>query len=210
MNDPRITFFDDLAERWDRERPTSEDMVGRLRQHADLLALRPGDSLLEVGCGTGKTTSYLAARVAPARVTAIDFAPKMIAKAKTKGIDADFQCRDACDHDLGKSLFDVVLCFHSFPHFRDQPQALRNFHRALKPAGRLIVMHCAGSAHINQFHAKLSGAVGGDLLPTGDAWAPLLSAADLCRSLHIDREDLFLLVAEAVGFTGSYGERARI
>lgn len=193
--DPRITFFDDLAERWDDEHPSSEQMVARLVQHADLLALKPGESLLEVGCGTGKTTGYLVEQVAPGRVTAIDFAAKMIDKAQAKNIDADFHCMDICSDDLGTARYDVALCFHSFPHFRDQPAALRNLRRAMKDTGRLIVMHCAGSDHINQFHAKLTGAVNQDLLPVGDEWDALLSAANLMRQSHIDRGDLFLLTA---------------
>lgn len=194
--DPRIAFFDGLAERWDDENPSSEQMVARLIQHADLLALEPGESLLEVGCGTGKTTGYLVEQVAPGRVTAIDFAPKMIDNAQAKNIDADFHCMDICSDDLGTARYDVALCFHSFPHFRDQPAALRNLRRAMKDTGRLIVMHCAGSDHINQFHAKLTGAVNQDLLPVGDEWDALLSAANLMRQSHIDRGDLFLLTAQ--------------
>jgi len=193
--DPRIAFFDDLAKRWDEENPSSEQMVARLRQHGGLLALRPGQSLLEVGCGSGKTTGYLAEQVAPAGVTAIDFAPKMIEKAKAKDIDADFRCLDICGDELDADRFDVVLCFHSFPHFRDQPAAVRNLRRAMKATGRLIIMHCAGSDHINTFHANLPGAVSQDLLPVGDAWDTLLSPAGLVRQTHIDQDDLFLLTA---------------
>ena len=195
--DPRIAFFDDLADRWDDENPSSEQMVARLIQQADLLALEPGESLLEVGCGTGKTTGYLVEQVAPGRVTAIDFAPRMIDKAQAKSIDADFQCMDVCNGDLGSARYDVVLCFHSFPHFRDQPAALRSLRRAMKDTGRLIIMHCAGSAHINEFHANLTGAVNQDLLPVGDEWETLLDAAGLISQTLIDRDDLFILLAQS-------------
>jgi len=195
--DPRISFFDDLAARWDEEEPGSETMTACLAEQASLLSLRPGGQLLEVGCGTGKTTGWLARQVAPGRVTAIDFAPKMIAKARAKGIDADFRCLDACQDDLGRRLYDVVLCFHSFPHFRNQGLALRNFARALKPSGRLIVMHLAGSEHINHFHAGIDGPVKGDVLPTGEQWQSLLSGAGMKRTKLIDRQDLFFLEAAA-------------
>jgi len=193
--DPRIAYFDALAAAWDREEPSAETMIARLTHHADLLALRAGQDLLEVGCGTGKTTAWLAERVAPGRVTGVDFAPEMVARAAAKGIDADFACLDVCDGDLGRNRYDVVLCFHSFPHFRDQPAALRNFARALKPAGRLIVMHLAGSEQLNRFHASLDGPVNGDVLPVGRQWEDLLGKADLKQTAIIDREDLFLLQA---------------
>lgn len=193
--DPRIGFFDNLAHQWDEEEPSAEEMTARLREQAELLALQAGDSLLEVGCGTGKTTAWLAHAVAPGRVTAVDFAPEMIARARAKQIDANFACLDVCTSDLGEALYDVILCFHSFPHFRDQAAALRNFVRALKPGGRLIVMHLAGSSHINEFHANLDGAVGGDVLPVEEEWTPLLAQAGLKQTNLIDREDLFFLEA---------------
>jgi ubiquinone/menaquinone biosynthesis C-methylase UbiE len=194
-SDPRIAFFDALAARWDGEDPSSQTMAARLGQHADLLALRPGRSLLEVGCGTGKTTAWLAAQVTPGRVTAIDFAPEMIARAKVKGIDADFTCMDVCGDRLGCGRYDVILCFHSFPHFRDPPAALENFDRALKSSGRLIVMHLAGSEHINHFHASVDGPVKGDVLPVGKAWERLLSEAGMKQTKLVDQHDLFFLEA---------------
>jgi len=193
--DPRIAYFDSLAATWDGQEPSEATMTARLSERADLLALRSGQVLLEVGCGTGKTTAWLAARVAPGRVTAIDFAPEMITRARAKGVDADFVCRDVCRDDLGSGLYDVILCFHSFPHFRDQPAALRRFAEALKPDGRLIVMHIFSSAHLNHFHATLNGPVNVDRLPVGDQWRPLLAGAGLERTTHIDSQTLFFLDA---------------
>lgn len=202
-SDRRIAFFDALAAQWDDEEPSSRTMTERLSQQADLLDLRPGQALLEVGCGTGKTTAWLAAQVAPGRVTAVDFAPEMVARAERKGINADFACLDVCSNRLGCGRYDVVLCFHSFPHFRDQAAALRNIAQALKPGGRMIVMHLAGSTHINRFHAGVDGPVNHDVLPVGAEWEPLLAAAGLKQVALMDREDLFFL--DAVHETGRAG-----
>ena len=199
ISDPRIAFFDALAAQWDDEEPSSKTMIAKLSEHADLLALKPGQSLLEVGCGTGKTTAWLAAQVAPGRVTAIDFAPEMIARAKAKGIDADFACLDVCNDRLGCGRYDVILCFHSFPHFRNQGAALRNFAQAMKPSGRLIIMHLAGSAHINHFHASIDGPVKDDVLPVGEHWQLLLLQAGMKQVKLTDHEELFFLEAEHDG-----------
>lgn len=159
------------------------------------LDLRAGTDLLEVGCGTGQLTGWLRQAVQPGRVTSIDFAPAMIAQARRRLPDADLRVADVCGDCLGTALYDVVLCFHSFPHFRDPAAALANIARALKPGGRLLVIHVAGSAHINALHTGLGGAVGHDHLPRADAWESLLQAADMRLDNLIDREDLFLLQA---------------
>ncbi|MDZ7620424.1 MAG: SAM-dependent methyltransferase, partial [Patescibacteria group bacterium] len=72
----------------------------------------------------------------------------------------------------------------------------RNLARAMKPGGRLMVMHLAGSEAINAFHAGVEGAVSVDHLPVGDQWLPLLEAAGLRLVSLIDTDDLFLLTAE--------------
>jgi len=193
--DPRAAFFDSQAAEWDNQTPTAEEQIQRLRQLSDLLCLGRGQQLLEVGCGTGKLTAHLAAQVAPGRVTAVDFAPAMIQGAASKNIDAEFICADVCSDDLGSGRYDIVFCFHCFPHFRDKASALSNMAQSLKPNGRLIVMHLAGSEHINTCHADVGGAVGDDHLPVGDEWPVLLAAAGLSQKTLVDCKDLFFLEA---------------
>ena len=196
--DPRVEFFNKYAEVWDNHEH-SGNALEVLSREAELLDLQPGQDVLEVGCGTGKVTAWLAEWVAPARVTAIDFAPEMIAHAQAKNIDADFAVADACADDLGQEMFDVIFCFHVFPHLRDPNIAMIAFARALRPGGRLIVMHAAGSEHINACHANIEGPVHADHLPVGDEWNDLLRPAGLAMDDLIDREDLFLLDAHKTG-----------
>lgn len=193
--DPRIAFFNDLAPTWDSEGPSADQVIARLDACRDLLGLRPGQDVLEVGCGTGKTTAWLVAQVTPGRVTAVDFAPGMIEMARAKGIDADFLCLDVCCQGLQPKRFDLVFCFHCFPHFRDQDAALRKLGGCLAPGGRLIVMHLAGSEQINRFHAGLNSCVRDDVLPPLDHWPDILARVGLRLVRQIDRDDLFLVEA---------------
>jgi len=196
-HDPRMAFFNEQAATWDAAHGSSDVAIAiaRLEQLDDVLALKTGQDLLEVGCGTGNLTQWLAGRVVPGRVTAVDFSRRMLGKARVKNIDADFRCLDVCRDDLGEAVYDVVLCFHCFPHFAEQPAAVRNLARSLKADGRLIVIHLAGSEHINTFHASVGGAVGADHLPQGGQWNALLDQAGLRRDRLIDRDDLFFLDA---------------
>jgi ubiquinone/menaquinone biosynthesis C-methylase UbiE len=196
MADPRIAFFDRLAGTWDTEEQNPAETIHRLETFSDLLALQPGENLLEVGCGTGQLTGWLASCVHPGRVVAIDFSPAMIRRASSKG-GGEFRVADVCQDDLGHKEFDVALCFHSFPHFRDQPAALHNLVRCLKADGRLIVMHLRGRTEINAFHGSVGGAVGGDFLPADDHWEKWLAKAGFKTVQMIDEPELFFLRADA-------------
>lgn len=193
--DRRIAFFDRNAPTWDTDGPDPGMVLRRLAELQALLGLQPGQDLLEVGCGTGQITAWLSERVRPGRVHAVDFSPEMLARARARKIDADFHLLDVCRDLLEPARFDVVFCFHAFPHFRDQAFALRNFAAALKPGGALMIMHLKGSAQINAFHDHIGGPIAGDHLPGPAAWRTLLPPAGLRQTDFHDRPDLFFLRA---------------
>ena len=195
-DDPRIAFFDRLAAEWDVSEQDPGATIARLNELANYLDLRPGEDLLEVGFGTGQITGWLAERVLPGRVVGIDFSAKMLQVARSKGIAAEFRLADVCRDDLGRAEFDGALCFHSFPHFRDQSVALRNLARCLKPGGRLIVMHLRSRADVNAFHQSVGGVIATDLLPDDNQWERWLDMAGLKKQKMIDGPGLFFLRAD--------------
>jgi SAM-dependent methyltransferase len=192
-DDPRIAYFNRHAATWDTAGPSPVATRERLSDLRPVLGLSSGDDVLEVGCGTGQVTGWLADVVAPGRVTAVDFSPEMINHARARGVDATFRCLDVLVADVGEACFDVVWCMHVFPHFRDHELALRRLARAMQPGGRLIVLHLASWQHINSFHQDLEEPVAEDLLPDPAGWERLVSAADLQIAERIDRDDLFFL-----------------
>jgi ubiquinone/menaquinone biosynthesis C-methylase UbiE len=112
----------------------------------ELARLAPGESVLDVGCGTG--TLALAAKRRVGRegaVHGIDPSPEMIARARSKARSRDLDV--AFDEAVVQSLpfpdetFDAVLAVltvHQLPH-DDLQKALREIERVLKPGGRLFV-----------------------------------------------------------------------
>jgi SAM-dependent methyltransferase len=193
--DPRVDFFDHHAPAWDSYGPPQETTLARLELLRPSLGLGPGQDVLEVGCGTGQTTGWLAHAVAPGRVTAVDFSPRMLEQARTRSVAATFRCADVCTDDLGAACFDAAFCLHVAPHFRDRAAAVRNLSRALRPGGRLIVLHLIGRQAVNHIHAHAGGPVAGDSLPAPTVWRELWRATALQEVLAIDQDDLFLMIA---------------
>lgn len=194
-SDPRIAYFDQLAPQWDTRCSNPAAVLQRLEALRPRLDLAPGLRLLEMGCGTGQITGWLAEQVAPGRVVAADFSPAMLAVARARGVAADFLAVDICHAPPPGGPFDVALCFNAFPHFRDQDAALRHLAAALKPGGRLLVLHLCGSEALNQFHHQLNPPVNHDHLPPLDCWPLMLRDAGLVYEEGVDQPDLFWVAA---------------
>lgn len=104
-----------------------------------LAAVRPGERLIDVGCGTGDTTAALAAAVAPAgQVLGLDISEPLIEAAKAQKLaNATFAVGDATVHPFEAGAADLVFSRFGVMFFGEPVQAFRNLHRALKPTGRL-------------------------------------------------------------------------
>ena len=97
----------------------------------ELLAPRPGERILDLGCGDGVLTETIAA--AGATVIGVDAGPDMIIAARARGLDA--RVMDA--QYLGfTSKFDAVFSNAAIHWMRDQDAVLAGVRRALKPGGR--------------------------------------------------------------------------
>ena len=107
--------------------------------------LTGGESVLDVGCGTG-TLAVMAARAAPGvAVTGIDPDTGILARARRRAADAGLEIR--FDEGTSSNLlyedesFDVVLCTLMLHHLPDDDKrrTAREFARVLRPGGRLVV-----------------------------------------------------------------------
>ena len=134
--------------------------------------LRTGESVLDVGCGTGTLAIAAKRRVGPTgRVFGLDASREMISRARKKatGARAGAEALPFAD-----ATFDVVLSttvFHCLPnHTRDL--CIREMVRVLKPNGRLLLIDFGGSKReryslIGHLHAHRNFDVF-DLIPTID------------------------------------------
>lgn len=106
-------------------------------------ALRPGERVLDVACGTGVVTRAAAARVGgDGSVAGVDVNPAMlhVARAVTPpGMSIRWYEASAEAMPLPDDGFDVVLCQMGLQFFPDKVAALREMRRTLAPGGRLVL-----------------------------------------------------------------------
>lgn len=126
-----------------RERALRETTV-------DLAQVKPGDCILEVGCGTGSLTLAAKRRAGPAgKAFGIDIIPVMIdlsrRKAAQAGEEITFQPGSVDDIPFPDNQFDAVMGSFMIFHMSEDTRrkGIAEIHRVLKPGGRLLVLDLA-------------------------------------------------------------------
>lgn len=144
-------------------RRSAEDSAAYLLPH-----LKPGFSVLDVGCGPGTITADLAARVAPGSVTAVDQVADVLGEARTEVqqrnlSNVSFGTADVHNLEFPDDAFDVVHAHQVLQHVADPVRALREMRRVCAPGGVVAVR---------------------DADYAGFIWYPQLPALDLWRDLY--------------------------
>lgn len=114
------------------------------RQAIEMMDIRPGHQVLEVGCGTGEEVRYMGELVGEAGwVTGVDVSQTMIDAARQRslgsGLPVVFRVADAHHLDFAENTFDACGCFSVFEIVHDPAQALSELVRVTKPGGRVAV-----------------------------------------------------------------------
>ncbi|RZS34041.1 ubiquinone/menaquinone biosynthesis C-methylase UbiE [Herbihabitans rhizosphaerae] len=123
--------------------PIGPSMAGEHRIASDMLALRPGDTALDVACGTGAFTRTFARTVgSDGLAIGLDASPTMLARAvaETNPANVAYLRGDAVHPPLRASIVDGLCCYAALHLFADPAAALDGFARVLKPGGRLTVL----------------------------------------------------------------------
>ena len=131
----------------DRPGPVTYD--AELRRHDEVLRRACGvqarEQVLDIGCGLGQTTCE-AARLAPAgSALGVDISEPAIERARelarAQGVpNVTFSCADAQVHRFPQERFDLAMSRFGTMFFQDPGAAFANVGRALRPAGRLVMM----------------------------------------------------------------------
>ena len=120
------------------------DFIDRMATFGALDSLKP-TKVLDVGCGIGGTTRYLANKFGPSTtVTGITLSPNQVARAtelaKERGLpNAQFQIMDALNLTFEDNTFDVVWACESGEHMPDKKRYVEEMARVLKPGGRIVI-----------------------------------------------------------------------
>ena len=142
--------------------------------HLELMAraaIKPGERILDVGCGNGVTSRDAARACAPGgEVLAVDLSGPMLARAvqtaKDEGLgNIRFEQADAQIHRFEPGAFDVVMSRFGVMFFADPVAAFTNIASAVRPGGRLAMLVWASIADNEWFTALREALAVGRELP---------------------------------------------
>ncbi len=149
-----------------RYRETAKAQETRAKAILENYTFNKDDNVLDVGCGDGRVTAYIASQTPEGSVLGIDKSKHMIALAKE--YEKEFshltvKQEDACDINYHEK-FDIVTSFLCLLWIKDQQKALNNIARALKKNGTLILT--------TSFNKNHPGNTAFDNLIATEKWAP--------------------------------------
>ncbi len=141
-NEAQFEFWEDLAPGWLASAGHTELVSASFGDAAmKCLALRPGERVIDIGCGAGTTTLALAQVVGPSgEAVGFDISPAMVRAAQQNasaaGVEhARFVTADAQVADLGDSIYDAAYSRFGVMFFADPVSAFANIRRSLRPGG---------------------------------------------------------------------------
>jgi len=130
--------YDVWAENYDTMTNVTRDLEAKALR-ASVLFSAPLD-VLEIGCGTGKNTEWLAAKAR--HLVAADFSVEMLAKAKKKNTanNVEFRQFDSRDEwEFSENEFDLVTCSLALEHIENIDFVFGQANRVLRPGGLFYI-----------------------------------------------------------------------
>jgi ubiquinone/menaquinone biosynthesis C-methylase UbiE len=141
--------YDDAFQRYDRgvtwvfESLNSDEQANRQKM-CDLLHLKPGMKVLEVGAGTGKDSELIIKAIAPnGEAYLSDLSPKMLQLAKQRlnpeGVTVNYFIANGTYLPFEDNTFDAVFHFGGINTFAERKEAFEEFSRVAKVGARIVV-----------------------------------------------------------------------
>ncbi|MDT0431091.1 class I SAM-dependent methyltransferase [Streptomyces salyersiae] len=185
-------FFSARAPGWDSRFPGDGPAFAAA---VSALGLRPGDAVLDIGCGTGRALPALRAAVgARGTVLGADLTPAMLDAAVRAGRDSDgaLLLADAARLPLRDAALDAVFAAGLVSHLARPAEDLCEIARVVRPGGLLALFHPIGRAALAARHGR---PLTDDDLRAEPNLTPVLARSGWRVRSYADEDDRYLVLA---------------
>jgi SAM-dependent methyltransferase len=186
--------FDKLVHMF--EPPLPEGVPERLARIVAAANIREGDTVLDVGTGTGILVPLIQ-KHRPEKIYACDLSLKMLAQLKRNYTGVNTIHADVRDVDLPDATVDVVFINACYPNIADKDGTFWKLSRMMKPSGRAVISHPLGKRFVEVLRKTWPFAL--DDFPERAEAGKLFAPYGMTVSLIVDKPDLYILVIRNTG-----------
>lgn len=195
--DKEHVFFENYAGTWDQDRKENPEILSFLIKMAGISA---GDTVLDVGSGTGILLPYLHQAVTDTgRIEELDYSHRMLEQARLKFASLPgvmYTEKNILKYKLPQNTYDVIVCLNFYPHIAQYKEVfIKKMTAALKQDGSLIIMHDMPRSRVNSMHDQGENPPS-CVLPPVDIMATMLITAGLTVTVAMDTESFYFIRAE--------------
>ena len=184
-------YFNGEAATWADDHTGRDRTQEDYRRLVDRLGVRDGETVADLGSGTGVMIPYLLERVGEnGCIIAVDIAEEMIIRLRERFPQSNVKILCGCASDLPveKGSCDRIMCFAAFPHFTDKQKCTHEFRRILVDEGELLIAHFASREKLNNCHHEIGDFMKNDILPSGEEITGMLLNAGF-SDIRVEDED---------------------
>lgn len=149
--------------------------------------------ILDLGCGPGQLISELYEKFSNVDITGIDFSEKMLEVSKERNPQAAHIKLDVAELYKLKGNFDVVICTHSLPYYKEPNNVMKELNRLLKDNGKIFLGFASGNNLYDKFvlsFVKLT--TGPANYPSDKEFRELISSYFQIEKLKVIKEKFFM------------------
>ena len=176
-----MNFFDEMAGVWNK---TCRYDTGRIEKVLSVLQLKQGDTVLDIGTGTGVMIPFIREQVGHyAPIVAVDSSEKMLREASLRFPNAGVRFVQAdVERDRLGGRFNAILLYSVFPHFRYP-----------------LIAHSQSREQLNEMHKRISDKVfARDLLPVAEQVAQFTEIGLSVASFD-ETDEYYYILLQRVG-----------
>lgn len=149
--------------------------------------------ILDLGCGPGQLISEIIQKYNNIEVTGIDFSDKMLEISNKRNPSAKHIKMDAEGLSKLDNKYDIIICTHSLPYYKEPKNVFKQLHRVLKSDGKILIGFASGNSFYDKFilsFVKLT--TGKANYPSDNNFRLLITPYFKVENLKIIKEKIFM------------------
>lgn len=194
----QVDFFNSIAEKWDSTIKVDEKRINKLLSQ---ISITNGDSILDVGTGTGVLIPFYKEINKDGKITGIDISNGMLNVAKRKFgqlNNLNFKLLDV-ESEFIEEKFDKIVLYSMFPHLNNKVETIKKLvHNSLNKNGKLLIAHSDSREFLNNLHSNADDRVNNDMLIDVNEQKEIFERESLKVIKAYEDDEIYYLVIENI------------